>query len=149
MLDPLFSEAFTHAPNGHTIAVHIQGMYLILGDIIFDANNRPTGIKLGPVMQPGKFLSIGRWSLDSRHYVVSDTKWGPKPADSVTTHRGELISIAVDGLSGKVVSTATVSLSPEGMEINRTGGTIPSSGCCHRINASAPINLPVTRLICG
>jgi hypothetical protein len=35
--------------------------------------------------------------------------------------QGKLVSIAVEGLDGKVVSTADVSLSPEGMEMSRDG----------------------------
>jgi hypothetical protein len=109
------------APNGHTIAIHIQSAYLVLGEMIFDEAGHPTDIRIGEAMHVAKCMSVGRWSLDGRYYIVSDTQWGPKPADLLMAGQGNLVSIAVDGLSGKVVSTAPVSLSPEGMEMSRDG----------------------------
>jgi hypothetical protein len=109
------------APNGHTIAIHIQSAYLVLGEVIFDASGHPSGIRLGEAMHLAKCMSVGRWSLDGRYYIVSDTQWGPKPQDTFLAGQGNLTSIAVDGLSAKVVSTASVSLSPEGMEMSRDG----------------------------
>jgi hypothetical protein len=107
------------APNGHTIAMHIQSTYLVLADVIFDEAGRPSGIRLGAVTQPAKCMSVGRWTSDGRFYVVSDTQWGPTPGDTFVAGDGQLVSIAVDGLNSKVVSTVAVSLSPEGMEMSR------------------------------
>jgi hypothetical protein len=109
------------APNGHTIAMHIQSEYLVLGEVIFDAEGHPADIKIGAAIHVAKCMSVGRWSLDGRYYIVSDTQWGPTPADAVMVGEGNLVSIAVDGLSAKVVSTAPVSLGPEGMEMSRDG----------------------------
>jgi len=109
------------APNGHTIAMHIQSAYLVLGEVIFDAAGHPSDIRVGPALHLAKCMSVGRWSLDGRYYIVSDTQWGPKPADTFYAGPGELVSIAVEDVSGKVVSKATVSLGPEGMEVSRDG----------------------------
>jgi hypothetical protein len=109
------------APNGRTIAIHIQSTYLIFGEVIFDADGNPAKIRLGPPMQLTKCMSVGRWSLDGRHYIVSDTNWGPTPGDTFVAGPGELVSLAVEGFGAKVVSRAQVSLSPEGMEMSRDG----------------------------
>lgn len=109
------------APNGHTIAIHIQSTYLILGEVTFDAEGHPSNIRLAPALQLTKCMSVGRWSLDGRYYIVSDTHWGPTPGDTFLAGPGELVSIAIEGSSGKVVSRAKVSLSPEGMEMSRDG----------------------------
>jgi hypothetical protein len=109
------------APNGHTIALHIQSTYLVLGEIDFDPAGHPSSIQLGKVLHLARCMSVGRWSLDGRFYIVSDTQWGPKPVDTLMAGQGKLVSIAVEGLDGKVVSTADVSLSPEGMEMSRDG----------------------------
>jgi hypothetical protein len=89
--------------------------------MIFDAAGRPIDIRLGEAMHVAKFMSVGRWSLDGRYYIVSDTQWGQKPADQFYAGQGNLISFAVEGQSAKVVSTAPISLSPEGMEMSRDG----------------------------
>jgi hypothetical protein len=109
------------APNGHTIAIHIQSAYLVLGEMVFDPAGHPSDIRIGDAMQLAKCMSVGRWSLDGRFYIVSDTQWGPKPSDTFLAGQGNLASIAIDGFSAKVVSTAPVSLSPEGMEMSRDG----------------------------
>jgi hypothetical protein len=109
------------APDGRTIALHVQSRYLILGEVLFDEGGHPIDIRLGDLTEPAKCMSVGRWSADSRFYVVSDTQWGPTPGDTFIAGAGQLVSIAVDELSATVVSRATVSLSPEGMEMSRDG----------------------------
>lgn len=109
------------APDGRTIALHLQSKYLILAEVIFDDAGHPLDIRLGEMTEPAKCMSVGRWSLDGRFYVVSDTQWGPTPGDTFIAGEGQLVSIAVDGLTANVVSRATVSLSPEGMEMSRDG----------------------------
>jgi hypothetical protein len=109
------------SPDGRTIVMHLANTHLVFGAVEFDANELPIGVHLGTAFVPGTWISIGRWSNDGRHYVLSDTEWGPEPGRALMAGAGRLISIEVDGLAGRVVSQARVSLAPEAIEMNRAG----------------------------
>jgi len=108
------------SPDGLTLATHIYSSHVTFGEIVFDADKLPIDVRFGPTLAAGKFISVGRWSLDGRHYVIADTGWGPN-GSAMLAGPGQLTSIALDKLNGKIVSSATVSLGPEGMEMNRAG----------------------------
>ena len=75
-----------------------------------------------PVLQ-GDWLTVGRWTRAGDHFLVADVAWGPTPLGAVFLSNGEVHSFALspdDGARG-IVSSATVSKSPEAIEINRAG----------------------------
>jgi hypothetical protein len=121
---PSNATGFTYArinPDGRRIAVHLASTHVILGEIELDDADRPSGVRFGTPLAAGRYISIGRWSADGRHYIVADTDWGPEPGDSLRAGPGRLIAIACDALEGRIVSSATVSYGPEGFEANRAG----------------------------
>lgn len=121
---PATDKGLTYArlsPDGRRVAVHIASTHVLFGDIVFDSEDLPVDVRFGTPLLAGKYISIGRWSVDGRHYIVADTDWGPDPGESLRAGPGRLISMAVDGRGGRVVSSATVSFGSEGFDVNREG----------------------------
>jgi hypothetical protein len=107
------------SPDGRTIALHIASTWVVFGEIVFDAQNLPSSVRLGAPIKAGKYISVGRWSPEGRYYIVADTDWGPDPGDSLRAGPGRLVAIDVHART--IASSASVSFGPEGFDVNRAG----------------------------
>lgn len=98
-----------------------RGVALVAFDL--DADGIPTAATAeAPDVQDG-WLTVARWTESGDHFLVADVAWGPAPLDAVFNGDGAILSFALSPEDDRrgVVSTATVSKSPEAMELNREG----------------------------
>lgn len=112
--------------DGTMLALNLAYSHVAFARIERAANGEVSGITpVGQPVEAGRWLSMGRWSADGRHFVVTDTGWGPGQYDAVLNKSGGLVSIAVaaDG-AHRIVSRLTTSLSPEGMDFSPDGSRI-------------------------
>lgn len=110
-------------PSG-TAAGYIQsnlGVGLVRFDL--DADGIPSSATIEAPLLSGDWLTVGRWTKSGNHFLVADVAWGPAPTDAVFNGDGAILSFALspDRDARGVVSSATVSKSPEAFEINRAG----------------------------
>ncbi|MES2932088.1 MAG: hypothetical protein V4805_01160 [Pseudomonadota bacterium] len=113
-------------PRGDVIALNLGNTHVAFVRVGFDSTGLPSGAELiGQPVPAGKWISMGRWSADGRFYITADTGWGPGDLDAVFNGPGALRSIAFqpDG-AHKAVSTALLSLSPEGFDVDPAGKLI-------------------------
>ncbi|MEL6463721.1 MAG: hypothetical protein AAFQ58_02035 [Pseudomonadota bacterium] len=102
------------------------GVGLVRFDL--DENGIPASATAEAPIQEGDWLSVGRWTNAGDHFLVADVAWGPAPTDAVFNGVGQILSFALspgDDTRG-LVSSATVSKSPEAFEINRAGNRLVS-----------------------
>ena len=111
------------APDGRTFVVNLANTHVAFGRLDIGPDGLPTSAQIvGAPLAVGEWLTIARWSNDGRHAVFADVAWGEKPIDAALNGPGALISIAYDEAGEhRVASTAQVSLSPEGFDMNRAG----------------------------
>lgn len=82
----------------------------------------------GNPIQVGNHLSMGKFTLDGKFFLVPDLKWrvyGQRQLDYLMNPKGELLAIQLDEQTRQpqVVSRLEVGLSPEGLAIS-PGGTL-------------------------
>jgi len=113
-------------PDGELIAVHFANTHVAFLRPTLDDEGVPTAVvEVGEPLEVGKWVSMGVWARDGRHYLVADTGWGPGRLDAARNGPGHIRSVrpAEDG-SHVVVSSAEVSLSPEGFALDPSGRLI-------------------------
>lgn len=111
-------------PDGRTLAVNVGNRHIVFLDLAPALDGVPATARIigAPVSIDGAWLSMARWSKDGRFLVTADTAWGPGALDAVLNGPGRIVSIAFVPEGGhRVVSEATVSLSPEGFEFDPAG----------------------------
>lgn len=109
--------------DGTMLALNLAFTHIGFARIVRDPAGSVTSIiPFGEPVEAGKWLSMGKWSPDGRHFIVTDTGWGPGQFDAVLNSAGALVSIAV-GADGKhrIASRLATSLSPEGMDFSVDG----------------------------
>ncbi len=113
------------SPDGKTMAVAIGGGPTIgFVRLQSGADGTPVAAEFdgAPVSVKDAWFTMGRWSSDGRHYLTADTGWGPNGQNATANGPGQIVSFAyVAGGTHQVVSKATVSLSPEGFDVNASG----------------------------
>jgi hypothetical protein len=112
--------------DGTLLALNLAYSHVAFARIVRDAKGEVTEVApIGEPVDAGQWLSMGRWSADSRYFIVTDTGWGPGRFDAVLNKPGGLLSIAMasDG-KHRIVSKLTTSLSPEGMDFSPDGTRI-------------------------
>jgi hypothetical protein len=114
------------APNGVDFVLNIANTHLQFARLVFGPDGAPAGAQPnGPPIPVGKWISTLRWSPDGRHLLVADVAWSPSQLGAVLNGAGQVLSVAFDADGEhRVVSSLQVSLSPEGMDINRTGDLV-------------------------
>ena len=111
------------SPDGRLIAATIGDR--VVRFLQVDPNGTSASILGEDLVFEDGWLSMGRWSADSRHWIQVDVGWGPGPLDAVLNSAGRLMSIrpAASG-THEIVSQVYTSLSPEGVEFAPDGSTI-------------------------
>jgi hypothetical protein len=114
------------APNGRDIALNLANTHVQFARLQLKSDGLPAGIEpLGEPIAVGKWISMLRWSNDSRHLLVADVAWGQSQLGAATNGPGQIIAIRPrESGQHPIVATAEVSLSPEGFEMNRAGDLI-------------------------
>lgn len=111
------------APDGRGVALNVGNTELRF--LRLDAADIPRTVTVaGAPLRLGRWLSMMRWSDDSRFLVVADTGWGPDPLDAALNGAGTLYSVAVGANGATLVSRARVSRSPEAFELSPDGRLI-------------------------
>ncbi|MBX3404268.1 MAG: beta-propeller fold lactonase family protein [Phycisphaeraceae bacterium] len=82
----------------------------------------------GPV-RVGKYPYSGAFTPDGRFFITTDLQWGPEVEGFIVgAPAGQLTVIRLDDEGAhRVVSTATVGVSPEGLAISRDGRLVATS----------------------
>ncbi len=113
-------------PDGAAAGVIFNNRAVGLVRFDLDADGVPVGAKVEAPTPTARWLSVARWTRAGGHLIVSDVAWGPRPTDAVFNGAGEILSFALspDDNARGIVSAATVSKSPEAMELNRAGDLI-------------------------
>jgi DNA-binding beta-propeller fold protein YncE len=112
--------------DGTMLALNLANSHIAFARIDQGENGDVSKISpIGAPVEAGKWLSMGRWSADGRHFIATDTGWGPGRYDAVLNEAGGLVSIAFapDG-KHKIVSRVMTSLSPEGIDFSADGRRI-------------------------
>jgi len=74
---------------------------------------------IGQPVRVGRWLTAGEFVHDGRHFLIPDVGWSEQSSGYVFNDDGSLISIAFDEAGDhRVVSSATVGLSPEGFAVS-------------------------------
>ncbi|MCV6597985.1 MAG: hypothetical protein OIF40_13000 [Mangrovicoccus sp.] len=121
-IDAGLSYAMIH-PSGQAAGYIQSNLAVGLLRFRFDAQGLPVGAQAEPPVQQGHWLSTGRWSNRGKHFLVADVKWGPTALGALFVPKGEIHAFALSPTDQRrgILSSATVSRSPEGFEINRAG----------------------------
>jgi DNA-binding beta-propeller fold protein YncE len=114
------------APNGRDVAINFGNTHVHFARLSVDETGAPLGLgAIGAPVRVGQWITVLRWANDGRYLIVSDVAWGPGRLDTVLNGPGQLVSIAFDPNGRhRIVSSAEVSLSPEGFEMNAQGDLI-------------------------
>lgn len=121
-IDDGLSYGMVH-PNGTEAAYILSNLGVGLVRFEMGEGGTPVSAEAEAPIQEGDWLTMGRWTRSGDHFLVADVAWGPSGLDAVLNGNGAIHSFALspDNDVRGVVSTATVSKSPEAFEMNRTG----------------------------
>jgi DNA-binding beta-propeller fold protein YncE len=112
--------------DGTMLALNLAYSHIAFAKVELAASGDVTAISaVGAPVAVGKWLSMGRFSSDSRFFIATDTGWGPGRYDAVLNTSGSLTSIAIaaDG-QHSIASKLTTSLSPKGIDFSADGTRI-------------------------
>ena len=121
-IDDGLSYARIH-PDGTAAGIIQANLGVSLVRFRLDADGIPEAASAEPPRLEGDWLTAGRWTRTGGHFLVADVRWGPSPAGALFVRDGAIHSFALSPSdeSRGIVSSARVSKSPEGFELNRTG----------------------------
>ncbi len=114
------------APDGLTLAVNTANRRVQFYRLTVDATGLPTGVVAfgSPSPDLGKRLSIGKWTPNGKHFLITDTNWADGTLYMLTQGPGALTVLAPPETinSAPAVMTRTeVGRSPEGFGISADG----------------------------
>ena len=116
------------APDGVTIAVNVANRRIQFFRLALDAAGAPeAALPLGkPSADVGRRLSVGKWTPDGRHFVVTDTNGGSGPHPLLTARGAVLVLRPPRGAdeAPKLVGRATVGRFPEGFDLSPDGNRV-------------------------
>lgn len=121
-IDDGLTYAMIH-PEGAVAGYIVSNVGVGLVRFELDEAGVPVGAMAEAPLREGAWLTVGRWTQTGDHFLVADVAWGPAPTDAVFNGDGQILSFALspDNRARGVVSSATVSKSPETFELNRAG----------------------------
>jgi DNA-binding beta-propeller fold protein YncE len=118
-------------PSGRFLALNFDNQEVAFYEVVSNASGT---FELKPYGQPvvvGNTLSIGRFTPDGRHFLITEVNWGSwiqhlRFLNYFANPKGELVSIRFDDTSGQitqpeVVSRTVVGVSPEGFALSPDG----------------------------
>ena len=115
------------SPAADLVAANVANTLLVIYQVERDRAGRPTGlVQTSAALAVGEQWSVGKWTPDGRHYVITDTGWGDARGLSLLVQpRGHLLSarVRVDG-SAEIADRLVIGLSPEGFDISPDGRLI-------------------------
>ncbi|MEO1039046.1 MAG: hypothetical protein AAFX09_05825 [Pseudomonadota bacterium] len=115
------------SPVDDLIAANIANKDLVIYRVERDGNGNPFSLsQTSEALRVGEQWSVGKWTPDGRHYVITDTGWGDARGLSLLIQpRGHLSSVRVhqDG-SADIADRLVIGLSPEGFDISPDGALI-------------------------
>lgn len=114
------------SPDGETLAVNVANRRIQFYRVTYAADGLPEAVTpLGaPSADLGSRLAVGKWTSDSRFFVVTDTNWADSTLHMLTQGPGALTTLRPPaGANGtpEIVSRARVGRSPEGFGISPDG----------------------------
>lgn len=123
---PEIDDGLTYAmihPTGRAAGYVLSNLGVGLVRFTLDDDGVPLAADADAPVQEGDWLTVGRWTRAGDHFLVADVKWGPTPLGAVFVGDGQIHSFALspDDDTRGIVSSATVSKSPEAFEMNRAG----------------------------
>ncbi len=123
---PGIDDGLTYAmihPGGAAAGYIVSNLGVGLVRFELDADGIPVAAVAEAPVQEGAWLTVGRWTITGDFFLVADVAWGPAPTDAVLNGNGQILSFVLSPLTETrgVVSSATVSKSPETFEFNRAG----------------------------
>ncbi|MEJ6393134.1 hypothetical protein V8J82_07710 [Gymnodinialimonas sp. 2305UL16-5] len=123
---PGIDDGLTYAmihPGGAAAGYIVSNVGVGLVRFELDDAGIPISAAAEAPLREGAWLTVGRWTQTGDHFLVADVAWGPAPTDAVFNGDGQILSFALspDGTTRGLVSSATVSKSPETFEVNRAG----------------------------
>ncbi len=123
---PDIDDGLTYAmihPSGAAAGYIQSNLGVGLVRFTLDADGVPMAAEAETPVQDGDWLTVGRWTQSGDHFLVADVEWGPTPLGAVFLADGQVHSFALspENDARGVVSSATVSKSPETFEMNRAG----------------------------
>ncbi|MEO1252405.1 MAG: hypothetical protein AAFW81_08675 [Pseudomonadota bacterium] len=133
-LDPSYKEddlekrvrAIHLSPDGAMIAVNVANRRVQFYELELDASGVPSGARRfgAPSDDVGRRLSVGKWTQDGRHFVITDVNWPEATVGMLVQGPGKLVSLAPPANQNGtplVVSEARVGRSPEGFSFSLDG----------------------------
>lgn len=123
---PGIDDGLTYAmihPDGAAAGYIVSNVGVGLARFELDETGVPIAAQAEPPLREGAWLTVGRWTNTGDHFMVADVAWGPAPTDAVFNGNGQILSFALSpaNTTRGIVSSATVSKSPETFELNRAG----------------------------
>lgn len=117
------------APDGLTLAANIANHRVQFYRLRLGADGLPEAVeKLGrQTDRLGSRLAVGKWSIDGRYFIVTDTNWADSTLHMLTQGPGALTVLAPPqdaGAAPTIVSRAKVGRSPEGFGVSPDGTRI-------------------------
>lgn len=114
------------APNGALMAANVANRRVQFYRITVDANGLAAGAQPWGPPSPdiGRRLAVGKWSVNSRFFIVADTNWADSTWHMLTQGPGALSVVRAPMTADAapvVVASAEVGRSPEGFGISPDG----------------------------
>ncbi len=117
------------APDGRTLAVNVANRRVQFYELTFDSREIPNGVRpLGPPVDVGVRLAVGRWTQDSRFFLITDVNAYDSTFAMLTQRGGQVHALAApDGEApARVVNSVRVGRFAEGLEISDDGRYVAS-----------------------
>jgi 6-phosphogluconolactonase (cycloisomerase 2 family) len=118
------------SPDNRTLAVNIANVRVQFYDLAPGEDGLPErAVALGPPLEVGVRLAVGRWTPDGRHFLITDVNSYESRLAMLTQRGGQVHVIAPpagDATPARLVSSARVGRFAEGLELSDDGRLVAS-----------------------
>ncbi len=119
------------SPDGRLLAANVANRRVQFFALTYDASDLPVAVEPfgASTERIGRRIAAGKWTSDSRHFLISDTNGGGSSLYMLQLHPGSMISLrppADPKGMPQIVSKATVGRFPESFDISPDESRIAS-----------------------
>ncbi len=118
------------SPDNRTLAVNVANVRVQFYDLSADEDGQPArAVALGPPLEVGVRLAVGRWTPDGRYFLVTDVNSYESRLAMLTQRGGQVHVIAPpsgNATPARLVSSARVGRFAEGLELSDDGRLVAS-----------------------
>jgi DNA-binding beta-propeller fold protein YncE len=110
------------SPTDNVLAVNLHTEDIAFYQLKSDTLTTTIEIVGEPLKKVATCWSVGNWTPNGKFFIVADVAWGDGDMGAVFNNKGSLIAVQCNNQgTHKIISKATVGLSPEGFDVSPDG----------------------------